>query len=119
MNKKGFTLVELLAVMIILSVILLIAVPNILNIIEDSRLKSFRIKVETVFNSIRNEQSINNEISGNISDLKTLNAKEITGTWKIEDEIIYICDVENDNYKVVVDSDNCISEEEEFEIIDK
>jgi len=37
MNKKGFTLVELLAVIVILAVIALIATPVVLNMIEDSR----------------------------------------------------------------------------------
>lgn len=37
MKKRGFTLVELLAVIVILSVIALIAMPIILNIIEDAK----------------------------------------------------------------------------------
>jgi type IV pilus assembly protein PilA len=37
MNKKGFTLVELLAVIVILAVILVIAIPNVLSIIDKSR----------------------------------------------------------------------------------
>ena len=35
--KKGFTLIELLAVIVILAVISLIAIPIVMNIIEDSR----------------------------------------------------------------------------------
>ncbi len=35
MNKKGFTLVELLAVIAIISIISLIAVPNIINVIDN------------------------------------------------------------------------------------
>ena len=34
MNKKGFTLVELLAVVVIMAVIALIAVPNVVNMLE-------------------------------------------------------------------------------------
>lgn len=37
MNKKGFTLIELLAVIVILAIIAFIAVPIILNVIENSR----------------------------------------------------------------------------------
>ena len=36
-KKKGFTLVELLAVIVILAVILVIAVPQIMNTINDSK----------------------------------------------------------------------------------
>ncbi len=38
--KKGFTLVELLAVIVILSVITLITVPMVMNVIEDSKKKA-------------------------------------------------------------------------------
>ncbi|MEF2690303.1 MAG: type II secretion system protein, partial [Bacilli bacterium] len=36
-KKKGFTLVELLAVIVILAVILVIAVPQIMSVIESAR----------------------------------------------------------------------------------
>ena len=36
-NKNGFTLVELLAVIVILAIIALIAVPIVMNVVEDSR----------------------------------------------------------------------------------
>ncbi len=39
MNKKGFTLVELLAVIVILAIVALVTVPAILNVINDSREK--------------------------------------------------------------------------------
>ena len=38
--KKGFTLVELLAVIVILAVILVIAVPQINNVIKETRKNS-------------------------------------------------------------------------------
>ena len=38
MKKKGFTLVELLAVIVILAIILVIAIPQIMNTIDASRL---------------------------------------------------------------------------------
>ena len=44
--KKGFTLIELLAVITILAIISLVAVPIVINIIEDSKEthdKRFRI----------------------------------------------------------------------------
>ena len=39
-NKKGFTLVELLAVIVILAVILIIAIPQIMDTIKTTRLKT-------------------------------------------------------------------------------
>ena len=40
-NKKGFTLIELLAVIVILAIIMVVAVPKILDIIENSRKRAF------------------------------------------------------------------------------
>ena len=42
MNKKGFTLVELLAVIVILAIILVIAIPQIIETINSSRLSAIR-----------------------------------------------------------------------------
>jgi len=52
MKKKGFTLVELLAVIIILAVIALIATPIVLNVIESSRKSAFESSVYGVIETI-------------------------------------------------------------------
>lgn len=41
MSKKGFTLIELLAVIVILAIILLIAMPIVLNVINEARRGAF------------------------------------------------------------------------------
>ena len=41
MNKKGFTLIEILAVIIILGVIMTIAIPNVLSMIERNKKDTF------------------------------------------------------------------------------
>ena len=57
-NKKGFTLVELLAVIVILGVLLLIAVPSITGVIENSRKNSFVSSVNMVVDQIKSQVSI-------------------------------------------------------------
>ena len=42
MNKKGFTLVELLAVIVLLGIIAMITVPTVLDSMNDSRRKSLQ-----------------------------------------------------------------------------
>ena len=47
-NKNGFTLVELLAVIVILAVILIIAMPKISDVIKNSKKASFEATAKTV-----------------------------------------------------------------------
>ena len=48
MKKKGFTLVELLAVIVVLAIILVIAVPRILEIIDESKIGSMTSSVKII-----------------------------------------------------------------------
>ena len=54
MEKKRFTLIELLAVIVILAIIALIATPIILNIIEDSRREAAKDSAYGYIKSIEN-----------------------------------------------------------------
>jgi len=53
--KKGFTLVELLAVIIILAVIALIATPIVLNVVEKTRKSAFESSVNGIIEAIELE----------------------------------------------------------------
>ena len=49
MNKKGFTLVELLAVIAILAILVIIALPNIMGMFNDARKSSFSTEVKQIY----------------------------------------------------------------------
>ncbi len=51
MKEKGFTLLELLAVIVILSVITLITVPMVMNVIEESKQKALVSSVQGILDS--------------------------------------------------------------------
>ena len=53
MNKKAFTLIELLAVIVILAIISLIAVPIVINIINDSKTSSDEQSVELYLDNVK------------------------------------------------------------------
>lgn len=42
-NKKGFTLVELLAVIVVLAIIMIIAIPSVLNSMATAKKNSFKV----------------------------------------------------------------------------
>ena len=52
-NTKGFTLVELLAIIVILAIIALITTPVILNVIENSRLNAAKDKAWGTIDAVR------------------------------------------------------------------
>ena len=64
--KKGFTLVELLAVIIILAVVALIATPIVLDVIEDARISTGRSEANIIYNGINN-YCLNEEVEAQLN----------------------------------------------------
>ncbi len=52
---KGFTLIELLAVIVILAIILLIAMPIVLNVINDAKKGAFESSAMGLIKTAENE----------------------------------------------------------------
>lgn len=51
MNRKGFTLIELIAVIVMISLIMVIVVPNILDIVSESKETSYNTLVKNIVTS--------------------------------------------------------------------
>ncbi len=64
MNKKGFTLVELLAVIAILAILVIIALPNVLKMFNDAKKNSFLTEAKTVYSEI-SKKYISESMKGN------------------------------------------------------
>ena len=62
-NNKGFTLVELLAVIVILAIIMIIAIPAVLNTMETARRKAFSEYVDKV-SSLSQKQLAEDQMMG-------------------------------------------------------
>ena len=58
LNRKGFTLVELLAVIVILAIVVGITMVTILPTLENSRKKAFDTAVETISNYIQDQKDM-------------------------------------------------------------
>ena len=67
-KKKGFTLVELLAVIVILAVILIIAVPRISDVIKNSKKASFESSAKTIISQAE-KKKMENEVLGNTNPI--------------------------------------------------
>lgn len=49
LNKKGFTLVELLAVIAILAILMLLVTPNIINMFTSGRRDAFKVDAQSIW----------------------------------------------------------------------
>ena len=64
MNKKGFTLVELLAVIAILAILVIIALPNVLKMFNDAKKNSFITETKTIYSEV-SKKYISESMKGN------------------------------------------------------
>ncbi len=55
MNKKGFTLAELLAVIAILAILVLIAIPNVMQLYNESKKETFTTELKLIVKAARNQ----------------------------------------------------------------
>ena len=67
-NKKGFTLVELLAVIAILSILVIIALPNVINMYTKAQKEAFLAETKKVYSEAE-KKYISSSISGNTNTI--------------------------------------------------
>ncbi len=68
LNRKGFTLIELLAVIVILAILILLAMPSVLNIMENARFGAFKTEAESIVKAAQTQyaqDSITSSLGGN------------------------------------------------------
>ena len=100
--KKGFTLVELLAVITVLAIILVIAIPNIQRLINENKKDTFLINAKSIIKQIKYEDK--NFLTTQLSELNLEGiAKDgydaDLSTAYISDEEIYLNLVGTGQYK--------------------
>ena len=101
-KEKGFTLIELLAVIVLLAILMVIAVPKILNVIENSRKSAAESSIKLVKDAIKTQVTsesmmgtnftsdesgcytfnFDDQTSENVKALQLKNKEKITGTIK-------------------------------------
>lgn len=110
LNRKGFTLIELMAVIAILVIIMGIALPNITSSIERSKEKQKEQKIKLIKSSAelyfdRHNNSNKVMISDLIKD-GLLTAEEVKDVGCLDDDSLNCCILKK-NYYFQTDPANC------------
>ena len=71
MKNKGFTLVELLAVIAILAILVIIAIPNVLKMFNDSKKNAFMVQARKTANVAQEHTVLSNDKTFDCNSLLT------------------------------------------------
>ena len=95
-DKKGFTLVELLAVIAILAILVIIALPNVINMYNRAQKETFLTEAKKVYTEAE-KKYISSSINGNV--VKVINSEDSSKLDMTGEKLKY-CIVLNNNGKV-------------------
>lgn len=120
MNKKGFTLVELLAVIAILAILVIIALPNILNMFNEAKKDTFLTEAKTISKNVSNRYISEKMKGNNITEISNsnnpldINNKELTYIFELDKKgNITRLVISNDEYCIVSNKDyNSLTKED-------
>lgn len=127
MKKRGFTLVEILAVITIIGLLGLLTIPMISNSVESSKMKAYRETINFIVDAAKVYRADNDyadftnlaiDVTG--STLQYENKSQIiSGQVKFEDDLYLILEIKSTEYCAVGTSKNfrvykgeCVAEEE-------
>jgi prepilin-type N-terminal cleavage/methylation domain-containing protein len=100
MKNKGFTLVELLAVIVILAVILAIAIPSISNIMNTSTRNAFESDAKMLLKQIDYKTMENSSL--NPSSITESNINTVLGVSNVNYETVSVSSLKGKPYVVLV-----------------
>lgn len=111
MKKKGFTLVELLAVITILAILVILALPNVIELFNEAKINAFVLDVQKIMDSAKGE-FVSDKFSSTSGETIYYSSIDDDGlnTSKLNSEIPgkeYFIEMDrNGNFKRVVVYDN-------------
>lgn len=100
-KNKGFTLVELLAVIVILAVISLVAVPNVVSMLERNKKKQMVLDAKEMLNKYQNKSTLNLTNNTKLS-LSELGISNITDGYGDDYLSCSYVEYSNNSYTVVL-----------------
>jgi prepilin-type N-terminal cleavage/methylation domain-containing protein len=110
-RRNGFTLVELLAVIVVLAIIMIIAIPAVLDIMNNARKKTFAMSIDKYVTAVQ-QQYISDSNFGTIpgAGLYAYNIKDNLGLTSTGDNEGYVIvnayNVDNVKYFVFLHDNN-------------
>ncbi len=134
MNKRGFTLVELLAVVVVLAVVAVISIPIVLNIIENARRGALENSARGLMEAANNYYAIHSKDIEGYVDFSIVNGKQTSSeklSYKgsidngylrlVDAKVMALCIDDNkyfavknmDNDEIIVDEGVCSGEYDE------
>ena len=106
-KKNGFTLVELLAVIVILAIIMIIAIPAVLDTMTMAKKKAFIEYIDKIGNETEKTSLSNELLKGNQdkcviynikNDLGLNNTGNYEGYSMVDNDNVYIVSIHDDEY---------------------
>ena len=88
MYKKGFTLVELMASLIILSIVLLVAIPAVIKAIKNSTESAYDMSITSIKVAMQNWKNDHTDILPNVGDYMYLTISELKHEGYLNQEMI-------------------------------
>ena len=87
MNKKAFTLVELIGVLVILSVLVLVAVPAVLKIIKNSKQKTYDTNISMIKTAMQDWKYDNSNMLPGVGEKIYLTISQLKHDGKLSHEL--------------------------------
>lgn len=105
MDKEGFTLVELLGVIVILSIIMLIAIPNVTSVLEKSKRSTYLADAKKLISQVEYEISNNTIEKPNSAEILRIRLSYVGTSDVLKDPDGNPYD-KNNSYVIVVRKNN-------------
>ena len=87
MNKKAFTLVELIGVLVILSVLVLVAVPSVLKIIKNTKQKTYDSNITMIKTAMQDWKNNNSNMLPSVGEKIYLTVSQLKHEGHLTDEL--------------------------------
>lgn len=88
MNKKGFTLVEILAVIVVLGLLIVIIIPTVNNLIKDSEDSLYNEQISNIVNATKQYMVEHSELLPDEDESVCISISDLIDNGVIDNDIV-------------------------------